>query len=255
MTEAFTVVDHPIVAHRLTELRDERTDPDRFRQLMAELATFVAYEALGDLGTSEPEVRTPMEAGKGRVVTQTVLVVPGVEKGAPNCDVAHLGRKRDEPTLSAVCHLDGLPADLQGRRVGVCDPKLATSVALAQACQLVASRGPPAPPPSAWWHRPPGCSTSRPNCPRWRWSVPRSTQSWISTAASFPVWGMPGTGSSGRPASGWPSASSGADPPPSAGPPGHSRRPRMSVEQLTATAPGRRRVRDAPYPVPHPAGA
>lgn len=151
MREALTVVDHPIVAHRLTELRDERTNPDRFHQLMAELTTFLAYEALGDLGTSELEVRTPIGTGRGRVLTETVLVVPvlraglgmvpGVARVAPNCDVAHLGLKRDEHTLSAVCYLDGLPADLRGRRVVVCDPMLATGGSLVQACHLIASRG------------------------------------------------------------------------------------------------------------------
>lgn len=151
MRERLTVVDHPIVAHRLTELRDERTEPDRFRRVMAELTTFLAYEALRDLATEARPVRTPVGLGQGRVVSQSVLVVPilraglgmvpGVERVAPNCDVAHLGMKRDENTLNAVCYLDGLPADLSGRRVVICDPMLATGGSLAQACELVASRG------------------------------------------------------------------------------------------------------------------
>src|SRR5487761_921367 len=124
MRERLTVVDHPIVAHRLTELRDECTEPDRFRRVMAELTTFLAYEALRDLATEARPVRTPVGLGQGRVVSQSVLVVPilraglgmvpGVERVAPNCDVAHLGMKRDENTLNAVCYLDGLPADLSG---------------------------------------------------------------------------------------------------------------------------------------------
>lgn len=151
MRQALTVVDHPIVAHRLAELRDERTGPDRFRQLMADLTTFLAYEALRDLVTSERSVQTPVGLASVRMVSESVLVVPilraglgmvpGVQRVAPDCDVAHLGMKRDEETLSAVCYLDGLPADLTGHRVVVCDPMLATGGSLAQACELVVGRG------------------------------------------------------------------------------------------------------------------
>ncbi|MGH7609633.1 MAG: uracil phosphoribosyltransferase [Candidatus Dormibacteria bacterium] len=152
MAPQANVVDHPTVAHLLSELRSESTDRDRFRQVMADLTGFLAYEALHDLATEERPIRTPVAPARARRVAETVLVVPvlraglgmvpGVERVVPNCDVAHLGMKRDERTLAAVCYLDGLPADLRGRLVVVCDPMLATGGSLAQACRLILDRGP-----------------------------------------------------------------------------------------------------------------
>jgi len=146
-----TVVTHPTVAHRLAEVRDQRTGRDRFRDLIAEISMFLAYEALGELGTSPRAITTPVGTAQVLVVTEEVLVipvlraglgmVPGVQRVAPNCEVAHLGMKRDESTLDAVCYLDGLPADLAQRRVVVCDPMLATGGSLAQACRLIEGRG------------------------------------------------------------------------------------------------------------------
>ncbi|MHB1575755.1 MAG: uracil phosphoribosyltransferase [Candidatus Dormibacteria bacterium] len=151
MNRQVTVVSHPAVAHRLSELRDERTGRDRFRVLMAEVSMFLAYEALGDLRISTASIQTPVGTAQGSTIAEEVLVVPilraglgmvpGVERVAPDCEVAHLGMKRDENTLDAVCYLDGLPADLARRRVLVCDPMLATGGSLVQACALIERRG------------------------------------------------------------------------------------------------------------------
>ncbi|MGH7610754.1 MAG: uracil phosphoribosyltransferase [Candidatus Dormibacteria bacterium] len=146
------VVEHPTVAHRLSELRHRSTGHDRFRQLVEEITTFLAYEALRDLGTSPQRVPTPVGVAQGRRVSERLVVVPvlraglgmvpGVARVAPECEVAHLGMRRDERTLAADCYLDGLPADLSGRRVLVCDPMLATGGSLVSACSLVLSRHP-----------------------------------------------------------------------------------------------------------------
>lgn len=151
MDSRLTVVGHPSVAQRLGQLRDEGTGRDRFRNLMAEISMFLAYEALADLSTSAHTIRTPVGPGSALAIEEEVLVVPilraglgmvpGVQQVAPNCEVAHLGLKRNEETLDAVCYLDGLPADLSARRAVVCDPMLATGGSLAQACRLIASRG------------------------------------------------------------------------------------------------------------------
>jgi uracil phosphoribosyltransferase len=146
-----TVVDHPVVAHRITELRDVATGRDRFRTVLGELSSLLAYEALRDLGTRPSEVRTPVGVAHGTVVSERVLVVPilraglgmvgGIQAVIPDTEVAHLGMRRNEETLAAVTYLDGLPADLSGRRVVVCDPMLATGGSLAQGARLVAARG------------------------------------------------------------------------------------------------------------------
>jgi uracil phosphoribosyltransferase len=147
-----TVVDHPVLAHRVAALRSVETDRDTFRQLVTEISGFLAYEAVRDLGTSVVLVDTPVMAGApARRVTETVLVVPILRAGLgmvqaiqdviPLTEVAHVGLRRDEVTLQSEVYLNRLPRDLSGRRVIVCDPMLATGGSLAQVCSLVLERG------------------------------------------------------------------------------------------------------------------
>jgi uracil phosphoribosyltransferase len=146
------VVDHPVVADRLAQLRDRATDNLSFRRLTAELSAFVAYEALRDLETETTTVATPVAPDAlARRVSETIVLVPVLRAGlgmvaaitsmlAP-VEVAHVGLRRDEATLESNLYLDGLPASLEGRRVVVCDPMLATGGTLVQVCDLVSSRG------------------------------------------------------------------------------------------------------------------
>jgi uracil phosphoribosyltransferase len=149
---AVTVVEHPVLAHRLTQLRDRRTGSDTFRQLVSEVSGFLAYEALRDLGTREVTVDTPVAAAApARLVGEVVLLVPilraglgmiqAVQEIVPMTEVAHVGLRRDEATLRSEVYLNRLPADLAGRRVMVCDPMLATGGSLGQVCGLVRDRG------------------------------------------------------------------------------------------------------------------
>ncbi len=149
---AVTVVDHPVVAHRLGTLRDARTDNETFRRLIADVSTFVAYEALRDLRTVDGPVDTPVAVGaRRRRVEEMVLVVPILRAGLgmvpavqsllPLSEVAHVGLRRDEVTLQPEVYLDRLPADLSGRRVVVCDPMLATGGSMAAVCAMIAQRG------------------------------------------------------------------------------------------------------------------
>jgi len=146
------VVDHPVLAHRLAQLRDRHTDGDTFRQLVTEVSGLLAYEALRDLGTAEVLVDTPVaDAAPARRVAEVVLLVPilraglgmvqAIQEVVPLTEVAHVGLRRDEATLRSEVYLDRVPRDLRGRRVIVCDPMLATGGSLAQACDLVAARG------------------------------------------------------------------------------------------------------------------
>jgi uracil phosphoribosyltransferase len=146
------VVDHPLLVHRVTALRDVRTDRDTFRQLVGEITRFLAYEALRDLALDEVAIDTPVVAGVGaRRVTENLLVVPVLRAGlgmvqaiqevVPLTEVAHVGLRRDESTLRSEVYLNRLPRDLSGRRVIVCDPMLATGGSLVQVCDLVRDRG------------------------------------------------------------------------------------------------------------------
>jgi uracil phosphoribosyltransferase len=149
---AVTVVDHPVLAHRLAQLRDHNTGSDTFRQLVSEVSGLLAYEALRDLGTDAVTVDTPVApAAPARRVAEVVLLVPILRAGlgmvqaiqeiVPLTEVAHVGLRRDEATLRSEVYLNRLPRDLRGRRVIVCDPMLATGGSLSQACDLVAERG------------------------------------------------------------------------------------------------------------------
>jgi uracil phosphoribosyltransferase len=145
------VVDHPLVADRLMLLRDRRTDNAAFRRLTAEVSGLVAYEALRDLETEPTTVPTPVaDRAPGRRIAETPLLVPVLRAGlgmAPAIaamfpvEVAQVGLRRDEATLRPSLYLDALPASLEGRRVVVCDPMLATGGTLVQVCDLVVARG------------------------------------------------------------------------------------------------------------------
>ena len=147
-----TVVDHPVLEHRVAALRDKHTDRDAFRQLVGEITGFLAYEALRDLGTAEVVIDTPVSAGaRARRVVETILVVPVLRAGlgmvqaiqevVPLTEVAHVGLRRDEETLRSEVYLNRLPRELGGRRVIVCDPMLATGGSLVQVCDMVRDRG------------------------------------------------------------------------------------------------------------------
>ncbi len=146
------LVDHPVLAHRVTQLRDRDTGGDTFRQLVSEVSGLLAYEALRDLGTTEVTVDTPVAPGAaGRRVSEVVLLVPilraglgmvpAIQEVVPLTEVAHVGLRRDEVTLRSDVYLDRLPRNLSGRRVMVCDPMLATGGSLGQVCDLVVARG------------------------------------------------------------------------------------------------------------------
>jgi uracil phosphoribosyltransferase len=147
-----TVVDHPVMVHRVGMLRDRRTDRDSFRVLVSEISRMLAYEGLRDLGTESIVIDTPVAEGvPARRVSEHVLVVPVLRAGLgmvqaiqeviPLAEVAHVGLRRDEQTLHSAVYLNRLPQDLSGRRVVVCDPMLATGGSLIQVCDLVLERG------------------------------------------------------------------------------------------------------------------
>lgn len=146
------VVDHPLVAHKLTALRDERTDSPTFRRLADELVTLLAYEATRDVRVAPVEVTTPVGRATGvRLARPVPLVVPvlraglgmldGMTRLLPTAEVGFLGMLRDESSLLATVYANRLPADLSGREVFVLDPMLATGGTLVAALELLVARG------------------------------------------------------------------------------------------------------------------
>ncbi|MCD0453232.1 uracil phosphoribosyltransferase [Actinocorallia sp. API 0066] len=145
-------VDHPLVAHKLTALRDVNTDSPTFRRLADELVTLLAYEATRDVRVSEVTVDTPLRAARGvRLTRPAPLVVPilraglgmldGMTRLIPTAEVGFLGMVRDEDSLKAQTYATRLPDDLSGRQCYVLDPMLATGGTLVAAIQLLFDRG------------------------------------------------------------------------------------------------------------------
>ena len=146
------VVDHPLVAHKLTALRDVRTDSPTFRRLADELVTLLAYEATRDVRVEPTQVTTPVADAQGVRLSRPVpLVVPvlraglgmldGMTRLLPTAEVGFLGMVRDETTLQARTYADRLPDDLSGREVFVLDPMLATGGTLIATFELLVARG------------------------------------------------------------------------------------------------------------------
>ena len=146
------VVDHPLVAHKLTVLRDRRTDSPTFRRLADELVTLLAYEATRGIATEPVQVQTPVATADGvRIGRPGPLVVPilraglgmldGMTRLLPTAEVGFLGMVRDETSLQATTYADRLPDDLRGRAVYVLDPMLATGGTLVMTIELMRQRG------------------------------------------------------------------------------------------------------------------
>jgi uracil phosphoribosyltransferase len=136
LTSHVYVSNHPLVLHKLTLLRDSRTDPKLFRELLREMAVLLAYEATTDLATKETTVATPMGQAKGHQLAERIGLVPvlragmGIVEGIwnlmPNTEVWHIGLFRDEQTLEPVEYYNRLPVSPTVDICLVLDPMLAT---------------------------------------------------------------------------------------------------------------------------------
>jgi uracil phosphoribosyltransferase len=133
--EGLRVVDHPVMARAVTDLRAASTTRAAFRIAMADASSMLAYEALRDVPTREVEVETPLEKTTGQrpkaVMVVAVLraglgMVDGFLRYVPNASVAHLGMRRNEETLQPEDYYESLPEGVERSSVFVVDPMLAT---------------------------------------------------------------------------------------------------------------------------------
>ena len=145
------VVDHPLIAHKLTALRDESTDSPTFRRLTDELVTLLAYEATREVRVQPVTVRTPVGDAQGvKMARPEPLVVPVLRAGIgmldgmirllPTAEVGFVGLARDEESLVAATYANRLPANLAGRDVFVLDPMLATGGTLETVITMLGDR-------------------------------------------------------------------------------------------------------------------
>ena len=148
------VVNHPLVTHKLTVLRDKQTNSQIFRHLVEELVTLLAYEATRDVKIQEVSIETPVTQTKGAMLaTPRPVVVPilraglgmleGMMRVIPSADVGFLGMVRDEKTLQASTYANRLPDDLTKRQCYVLDPMLATGSSLELSYGAMLTKGRP----------------------------------------------------------------------------------------------------------------
>ena len=146
------VADHQLISHKLTYLRDKRTDSPTFRRLVDELVTLLAYEATRDVRVEPFEIETPVAPTTGiKLASPKPLVVPilraglgmldGMVRLLPTAEVGFLGMMRNEETLEATTYANRLPENLHGRQCYLLDPMLATGGTLAMAIRYLVDRG------------------------------------------------------------------------------------------------------------------
>ena len=147
-----TFADHPLIAHKVTLLRDVNTSSSQFRQLVEELVTLLTFEATKSLAVEKVKVTTPLTTTTGvRLAKPTPLIIPilraglgmlsGITKLLPDAEVGFLGIKRNEETLQPETYANRLPDDLTGRHVILIDPMLATGGTLNDSIDYAFERG------------------------------------------------------------------------------------------------------------------
>lgn len=147
-----TLIDHPLVQHKISLLRDKNTGTNEFRILVEEISTLMGYEALRDLPTEEIEVETPIErcmtpviAGKKLAVVPILRAGLGMVNGilslVPTAKVGHIGLYRDEETHEPHEYFCKLPRPIEQRTIVVTDPMLATGGSAVSAINFIKQHG------------------------------------------------------------------------------------------------------------------
>lgn len=147
------ILDHPLLQHKLSILRDERTGVKEFREIVSEIAALECYEATRDLPTEEVEIKTPVATGTFQVLAgKKLAIVPILRAGLgmvdgildliPSAKVGHIGLYRDPETHQPVEYYCKMPSDISERDVIVLDPMLATGGSAVDAIAQIKSRHP-----------------------------------------------------------------------------------------------------------------
>lgn len=152
MTQNPFIMDHPLIQHKISLLRDKNTGSKEFRELVSEIAMLMCYEATRDLPTKEVEIETPIAMAKTKILSGRKLafvpvlraglgMVDGVLRLVPAAKVGHIGVYRDPETKQAIEYYSKLPVDIAKREVIVLDPMLATGVTAMDAIGKLKEKG------------------------------------------------------------------------------------------------------------------
>ncbi|MBQ9933163.1 MAG: uracil phosphoribosyltransferase [Ruminiclostridium sp.] len=151
-TEMVHILDHPLLQHKLSILRDENTSVTEFRQVVSEIATLMCYDATRDLPLEEVEVQTPVaKATVKKIAGKKLAIVPILRAGLgmvdgiltliPGAKVGHIGLFRDPETLEPVKYYCKMPSDIAERDVIILDPMLATGGSASAAIDFIKEYG------------------------------------------------------------------------------------------------------------------
>ena len=146
------VMDHPLIVHKLSLMRDKYTGPKEFREAVEEISSLLCYEATRDLPLKEVEIETPIAQTKVKFISGKKLavvcllraglgMVDGVLDLIPNAKIGHIGMYRDPDTMQPVEYYCKLPTDIASRDVIVVDPMLATGGSAIVAIQFLKNYG------------------------------------------------------------------------------------------------------------------
>lgn len=150
--ENLTIFDHPLIHHKMAILRDKNTSSKQFRELVNEIATLMAYEALRDLPLKEVEIETPIAKCTAKMISgKKLAIVPILRAGlgmvdgllnlVPSARVGHIGLYRDHETLEPHEYYCKLPEDVDKREVILLDPMCATGGSASAAIDFIKQRG------------------------------------------------------------------------------------------------------------------
>lgn len=145
------IMEHPLITHKITIMRDENTIPKEFNELVYEVSLLMGYEATRDLELIDKEVKTPICSTLGKIIQKQVTLVPILRAGLgmvdalrhilPASKIGHIGLYRDEDTLQPVEYYCKLTPDISERVVMVLDPMLATGGSATAAIDFIKKRG------------------------------------------------------------------------------------------------------------------
>ncbi len=150
--ENVTVLNHPLISHKVAILRDKNTNTKQFRELVEEITTLETYEAFKDIPTIEVSVETPLEKTTQRMIAEnTIAIIPilraglgmvnGVHTLFPTAKVGHIGMYRDEETCQPQEYYCKLPSGIEDKICIVLDPMLATGGSAIAAVNMLKARG------------------------------------------------------------------------------------------------------------------
>jgi len=146
------IVDHPLVQHKLTIMRDKNTGTKDFKEILTEISTLMGYELTRDLPLTDIEIETPMCRMTGKEISgKKIAIVPVLRAGlgmvegllslVPVAKVGHIGLYRDPDTHEPIEYYCKLPFDIEQRTVILCDPMLATGGSASEAITMIKKRG------------------------------------------------------------------------------------------------------------------